>query len=256
MSRHRLRERSRSEAVKAAVVGVVVAGLVAAAGIYGYNKYSAEEQQVQAARQLASQEVELSPATPSGSPRETPIAESSSTTPATPKQESPRAVPAPTPVDVQPVLPVARFHWPAAQLSVEAVPMEWRADQTINPPLDANGFDPVAHWLKGSGEAGPAKSIILAAHTCTSPDRRVCNETTFPFIKLSFEGWAVGQPASLVDSAGQTINYTLVDRQVVDKAKAFEPANERCFLVVFSCNAVDPEGEITLVTFRRDGCGT
>ena len=133
--------------------------------------------------------------------------------------------------------------------------MAWQPGQVVDPALDANGFDSVAHLLEGSGKSEALQPLVLAAHTCTSTDKRLCNDATFPFMRLSYDGWAVGQPATVVDATGKTIDYTLVDRQVVDKSKAFSFANDRCLLVAFTCNLQNPEGEITLVTFKRNHCG-
>lgn len=245
--RHRARVRPQAWRIAA---GLAALALVCAAMIYSFNRHSAEQRQIQAAEQLATQQAESSVLpTVEPSPTATPTEAPSALEPAPPMAE-----PVSEPVDVAPVLPVTKFTWPAVGLSVDVVPMDWRADQTINPPLDANGFDPVAHWLKGSGESKAARPIILAAHTCIVGNE-LCNDVTFPFNKLSHDGWAVGQPASLVDATGQTINYTLVDRRIVDKAKAFEFANDRCLLAVFTCNLADPQGKITLVTYKRNGCG-
>ena len=238
------------------IAGLAALALVCAAVIYSFNRNSAEQRQIQAAEQLATQQAE--PPTPPAvtpSPTVTPRGQSSTSPPAPESVPPTTAGSALEPVDVSPALPITKFTWPAVGLSVDVVPMDWRADQTINPPLDANGFDPVAHWLKGSGESAAARPVILAAHTCIVGNE-LCNDVTFPFNKLSHDGWAVGQPASLVDATGQTINYTLVDRKLVDKSKAFSFANDRCLLVAFTCNRKNPDAEITLVTFRRAGCGT
>lgn len=243
--RHRASARPQTWTVVAVLAALA---LVCSAVIYSFNQQSVKQRQAQAAEQLATQ-----PPGVSESPMVTPLP---SATPGEAPSTSPAVQqPVAEPVDVAPVLPVAKFTWPAVGLSVDVVPMDWRADQTINPPLDANGFDPVAHWLKGSGESDTARPIILAAHTCVVGNE-LCNDVTFPFNKLSHDGWAVGQPASLVDAAGQTINYTLADRRIVDKAKAFEFANDRCLLAVFTCNLADPHGKITLVTYKRNGCKT
>lgn len=243
--RHRAKTRPQ---VWTVIAGVIALVLVCAAVVYSFNRHSVEQRQIQAAEQLVTQQAE-----PSTLPTVTPSPAATPTGVPSVSRAAPK--PASEPVDISPVLPVTKFTWPAVGLSVDVVPMDWRADQTINPPLDANGFDPVAHWLKGSGESKAARPIILAAHTCIVGNE-LCNDVTFPFNKLSHDGWAVGQPASLVDAIGQTINYTLADRRIVDKAKAFEFANDRCLLAVFTCNLADPHGKITLVTYKRNGCGT
>ena len=267
MSRHRAGKRS-SYTVVLIIVGVVLA---CAAFVYGQNRHSATEKQVNAAEQLAAEQAETPVPVVTASPSVNPVTETPSEAPVTevsaaeasaaPMQVPPRAEPVPVPAaNTEPVLPITKFHWPAAGLSVEVVPAKWQKGQVVDPPLDANGFDPVAHFLDGSGQSrggGDAvRPAMLAAHTCTSQDKRVCNEVTFPFIKLSYEGWALEQPASVVDATGRTVDYTLVSRKVVDKAKDFSFANDGCRLVVFTCNLKDPEGKITLVEFRRNGCGT
>jgi hypothetical protein len=232
-------------------VSIVVVG---SAGVYEYNTYTTEQQQLRAAEKLAANKTQAatSDAEPSlvASPEVVPSALS-----VVPELASPTKEVALPEADVQPVLPVTAFRWSAAGVAVDVVPMDWQVGQVVNPPLDANGFDPVAHWIKDSGASEAIRPIVLAAHTCTSQDRRLCNEVTFPFMRLSHEGWAAGQPASIVDATGRTINYTLVDRKVVDKSKAFSYANDRCLLVAFTCNLQNPDGEITLVTFRRTQCG-
>lgn len=249
--RHRARKARPSWRV--VVVAAVSIALVGGAGAYEYNKYSTGQQQLRAAEQLAAEKT--LPATPSAtpaptvSPRVTPSASPSVST------SAPKEVTAPPVADVQPVLPVTQFRWSAANMAVEVVPMEWQMGEKVDPPLDTNGFDPVAHWIKDSGVSERLRPIVLAAHTCSSQDRRVCNEVTFPFMQLSYEGWAVGQPASIVDATGKTIDYTLVNRELVDKSRAFTYPNDRCLLVAFTCNLQNPDGEITLVTFRRTGCG-
>lgn len=228
--------------------------LTGTAGVYEYNRYAAEQRQIQAAEQLiaeSSQRAELPEVSaPVAIPQPTPSASPATAEPAPPGGES-----APPVVDTAPTLPITQFDWPAVGLSIDVVPMAWQPGQVVNPGLDANGFDPVAHLLEGSGESEALQPLVLAAHTCTSTDKRLCNDATFPFMRLSYDGWAVGQPASAIDATGRAINYTLVDRKVVDKSKAFSFANDRCLLVAFTCNLQNPEGEITLVTFRRTGCG-
>lgn len=250
--RHRARKtRSNWRVVAVAVVGIA---LIGSAGVYEYNTYAAEQQQLRAAEQLATQKTHA--ATPEAEPSSVASPEvTPSVLPVVPEPASPTREATPPVADVQPVLPVTAFRWSAAGVAVDVIPMDWQAGQVVNPPLDANGFDPVAHWIKDSGASESLRPIVLAAHTCTSQDRRVCNEATFPFMRLSYDGWAVGQPASIVDATGKTIDYTLVDRKVVDKSKAFSYANDRCLLVAFTCNLQNPEGEITLVTFRRTQCG-
>lgn len=250
-----MRHRTRTRPQVWRVVAVLAAlALVCTAAAYSFAQYSAEQRHIQVAEQLAARQTEsAAPPTMTPSPTATP-AEEPSIAPTTPEPAPSTAKPAPEPVDVPPVLPITKFTWAAVGLSVDVVPMDWRADKAINPPLDANGFDPVAHWLKGSGESQATQPVILAAHTCIVGNE-LCNDVTFPFNKLSYDGWAVGQPASLVDATGRTIGYTLVERRIVDKAKAFEFANDRCLLAVFTCNLADPQGKITLVTYKRNGCG-
>lgn len=245
----RQRAATRSQVWK--VVAIVIAlVLVCVAVVYQLSKSSSEQRQAHVAEQLTVQPTSQ----PSLSPIPTPsLVPTPSASLATPETASPVAHPPEVLADTQPVLPVARFKWPAAGMDVSVVPMDWRADQWIDPPLDANGLDPVGHWLKGTGELDAYRPIVVAAHTCYV-GYAGCNDQAFPFNRLSFPGWKVGQPASIIDATGRQIDYTLVRRQLVDKSKAFEFANDKCLLVAFTCNIENPDGEITLVTFRRTGC--
>ncbi|WP_139346580.1 hypothetical protein [Sinomonas mesophila] len=184
-----------------------------------------------------------------------PPAEPAVTEPAPPAEPEP--APSSAPAEPQPVslprlsLPPTGFSWPAAGLSVGVVPMPWTPGETVNPDLDANGFDPVAHWLVGTGETEEHQPVVLAAHTCYGADP-LCNPATFPFNRLSFPGWEKGQSASISDANGQTIPCSLEDRRIVDKSTQFSFPNDPHHVVVFSCNLERPHDEITLVTFR---CG-
>ena len=148
-------------------------------------------------------------------------------------------------------LPPTRFSWPAAGLAVAVSRMAWTPGETVNPPLDANGFDPVAHWLAGTGEGPDRQPVVLTGHTCYG-EGPLCNPGTFPFNRLSFPGWAVGQPASITDAAGQAVPCVLEDRRLVDKSTQFAFPNDPHLVVAFSCNLARPNEQITLVTFR---CG-
>ncbi|WP_138443659.1 hypothetical protein [Sinomonas susongensis] len=150
-------------------------------------------------------------------------------------------------------LPPRHFAWPAAGLGVDVVPMQWSATQTVDPPLDANGFDPVGHWLTGTGESASVRPVVLAGHTCHQ-QVALCTDATFPFNRLSYAGWALGQPASLTEANGSIVNCALADRRIVDKSKAFSFANDPCEVVLFSCNYDNPDAQIVLLTFRCGQC--
>ncbi|KHL01220.1 hypothetical protein LK10_17525 [Sinomonas humi] len=131
--------------------------------------------------------------------------------------------------------------------------MQWSASQTVDPPLDANGFDPVGHWLVGTGESASVRPVVLAGHTCHQ-QVALCTDATFPFNRLSYPGWAVGQPASLTEANGSTVACALADRRIVDKSKAFSFSNDPCQVVLFSCNYDNPDAQIVLLTFRCGQC--
>lgn len=212
---------------------VVVFVLVPTAIFHQLTLDAREQQRAVAAQQLA----QSSP----------PVA-----TPAiTPRQPSPTAVATPTLPDIP--LPPTHFEWPAAGLSVDVVPMAWTPGQTVDPPLDVNNFDPVAHWLIGTGQSSALRPIVLAAHACHQLVP-LCNDSTFPFNRLSYDGWALGQPAGLTDASGGVVACALTDRRLVDKSKAFTFANDPCSVVVFSCNFENPDGQIVLLTFRCGQC--
>jgi hypothetical protein len=82
----------------------------------------------------------------------------------------------------------------------------------------------------------------------------LCTDATFPFNRLSYAGWAVGQPASLTGANGQVVACALESRKVVDKTKAFSFVNDPCLVVAFSCNYDNPDGQVVLVTFRCGQC--
>ena len=131
--------------------------------------------------------------------------------------------------------------------------MPWTASQTVDPPLDVNGFDPVGHWLVGTGESAAVRPVVLAGHTCHQ-QVALCTDATFPFNRLSYSGWAVGQPASLTEANGGVVDCALADRRIVDKSKAFSFANDPCQVVLFSCNYDNPDAQIVLLTFRCGQC--
>lgn len=136
---------------------------------------------------------------------------------------------------------------------MNVVPMDWTPGQIVDPPLDNNNFDPVAHWLKGTGQSAAVRPVVIAAHAC---HRLVplCNDSTFPFNRLSYGGWAVGQPATLIDAHGHVVTCALEDRRIEDKTKQFAFSNDPCLVVVFSCNFENPDGQIVLLTFRCGQC--
>ncbi|WP_171042303.1 hypothetical protein [Sinomonas gamaensis] len=159
------------------------------------------------------------------------------------------APPSPPPL----ALPPKAFAWPAAGLAVDVVPMAWTPGQTVDPPLDANNFDPVGHWLEGTGQSAALRPVVLAAHTC-HVQVPLCNDSTFPFNRLSYAGWSAGQPATLTDASGTAVPCTLEDRRITDKSKAFTFPNDPCLVVVFSCSVENPDADIVLLTFRCGQC--
>jgi hypothetical protein len=195
-----------------------------------------EQQRAAAAEQLAA-----NPPSPYAVPP--------ASTPAQPPAAPTATLPAPPPL----ALPPTAFAWPAAGLAVDVMPMDWTPGDTVDPPLDANNFDPVAHWLKGTGQSDALRPVVIAAHTCHL-QVPLCNSDTFPFNRLSYDGWAAGQPATLTDAHGQPIGCALEDRRIVDKSKAFSFPDDPCLVVVFSCSVENPDGEIVLLTFRCGQC--
>lgn len=159
------------------------------------------------------------------------------------------------------VYPIQGFSWPAAGIKVATVTMDhstWQqqaATTGISPPLDSNGFDRISHWLEGTGPTlgRPSRSVVIAAHTCSSPDASLCNDATFPFRRLSYDGWAVGQRAAIVDASGHSFDLALVRRQLVPKV-GFMLDDDPCEVQVFSCTEGDTHNTATLVTFRRTSC--
>jgi hypothetical protein len=218
------------------------AALAAFAGVHQLGDDARERLRAEAAQQLAASVPEPSQAqAPSQAP--------------TPSESASPAKASSTPVApaVQIALPPRSLSWPAAGLTASVVPMNWNADDPIDPPLDPQGFDPVGHWLTGTGPSGNVRPIVLAGHTCHQ-GVPLCNDATFPFNRLSYQQWAVGQPASVTDANGQVVNCSLVDRKVVDKSKAFSFGNNPCDIIAFSCNYDDPDGQVVLVTFRCGQC--
>lgn len=199
-----------------------------------------EQQRAAAAQQLAanppSSRAPSSPLPPTSAPAQS-LAAPTATQPAPPPM----------------ALPPTAFAWPEAGLAVDVVAMDWTPGDTVDPPLDANNFDPVAHWLKGTGESDALRPVVIAAHAC-HVQVPLCNSDTFPFNRLSYDGWAAGQPATLTDAHGQPIACALEDRRIVDKSKAFSFPNDPCLVVVFSCSVENPDGEIVLLTFRCGQC--
>lgn len=151
------------------------------------------------------------------------------------------------------VLPPTKFAWPAAGISVNVLPLAWSQGETVDPPLDANGFDPVAHWLAGTGTVAGIKPVVLAAHSCHE-GVPLCNDSTFPFNRLSYPGWTQGQTAIVTGANGLSVPCTLADRRLVDKSRAFSFANDPCTVVVFSCNFENPDSQVVLLTFRCGQC--
>ncbi|MDQ4503082.1 hypothetical protein [Sinomonas sp. ASV322] len=136
---------------------------------------------------------------------------------------------------------------------MDVVPMDWDPKEPVDPPLDSRHFDPVGHWLVDTGGNAGVRPAVIAGHTCHA-GVPLCNDETFPFNRLSFAGWAVGQAASVTDRQGRVTQCSLESRQVVDKSKAFTFGNQPCTVVAFSCNYLDPDGQIVLVTFRCGQC--
>lgn len=220
------------------------------AGLHLLGDDARQQLRAEAAQQLAAS-VPEPPLSSSGTA--TPTAVPGTATPPAPVRSA-------APVPSQPALQLAQialpprtFSWPAAGLTAAIVPMDWSAATPVDPPLDAQGFDPVGHWLVGTGQSSSVRPVVLAGHTCHQ-GVPLCTDATFPFNRLSYQGWAVGQPASLTDGKGQVVNCSLADRKVVDKSKAFSFENNPCDVVAFSCNYDDPDGQIVLVTFRCGQC--
>ncbi|WP_138442294.1 hypothetical protein [Sinomonas susongensis] len=245
------------------IILALAAGMALAGGGFQLDAEARQQSREAEAQQLAS--TASSPASP------TPAASASSAQPSalsaalggslsTPSAAaSPKGATAPgTPAAKAPAhtsltMPLTKFSWPAAGLSVNVVPLAWTPGETVDPPLDGNGFDPVAHWLEGTGGTGAIRPAVIAAHACHQ-SVPLCNDSTFPFNMLSYSGWAVGQQATVTDSRGMTAPCTLADRKLVDKSKAFSFANDPCDVVVFSCNFENPDGQVVLLTFRCGQC--
>lgn len=234
-------------------------------GYVGVNTWI-HQSRVDAAKQLsaspvATPTVTVATPTPSVSATVPPVTPSPTTTITTPAPTSVAPVPAPLPPAI--VYPIQGFSWQEAGVNVTVVPMDqmtWQQQASasgIDPPLDANGFDRVGHWLEGTGPGlnGPTHAIILAAHTCFSEDATLCNDTTFPFRRLSFGGWAAGQQAAITDAAGHSFDLTLVRRELVLKSGfRLDADQDACEVQVFSCTQGDAHTTATLVTFRRTQC--
>lgn len=235
---------------------VIVLVVVPAAAFHQFGVDAQEQQRYAAAQRLAASAQQSPPAAATSPTSSAPATSPASSAPALPSSTHPSSS-APsslqTPVRPAIALPPVRFAWPAAGLSVPIVPMTWTPGLTVDPPLDSNNFDPVAHWLQGTGQSATLRPIVLAAHACHQ-QVPLCNDDTFPFNRLSYAGWTVGQPATLTDAHGQTVTCALADRRIVDKSKAFTFANDPCSVVVFSCNFEDPDGQIVLLTFRCGQC--
>lgn len=227
---------------------VLSSALAVFAGLHLLGDDARQQLRAEAAQQLAAS-VPEPPLSSSG--MATPTAVPGTATPPAPSRS---AAPVPPPIQLANiVLPPRTFSWPAAGLTANVVPMDWSAAAPVDPPLDAQGFDPVGHWLVGTGQSSSVRPVVLAGHTCHQ-GVPLCTDATFPFNRLSYQGWAVGQPASLTDGKGQVVNCSLADRKVVDKSKAFSFENNPCDVVAFSCNYDDPDGQIVLVTFRCGQC--
>ena len=214
--------------------------------VYGVSDGVRGQQRIAAAQALAGASAQpTARATPTPAVPSTAAPSSATSTSTQPTSAAPPAPPI--------ALPPTAFSWPAAGLSVNVVPMAWTPGQTVDPPLDPNNFDPVAHWLQGSGQSAAIRPVVIAAHAC---HRLVplCNDSTFPFNRLSYDGWAVGQPAALTDAHGNVVTCALEDRRVEDKSKEFAFSNDPCLVVVFSCNFENPDGQIVLLTFRCGQC--
>ena len=226
--------------LRAIALGLAVI-LAVAALVYQSARDSEQRRRIDAANQLAASASVSAPAPPSS-------AAAASAPESPPSQSAPQK---PSRTDV--ALPPARFSWPAAGFAVNIVPMDWDPAVPVNPPLDSNGFDPVGHWLKGSGESDTVLPVVLAGHTCHQ-DVYLCNDQTFPFNRLSFDRWAVGQSATITDAKGSVIPCTLEERSLVDKSKQFSFKNDPCLVVLFTCNFERPDDQVTLVTFRCGQC--
>ena len=230
--------------VRALILACAV-GLLAVAGVHYANIAEVEGQRAEAARVLA----ESSPrAAPSAGTAATEAPPPDGANPASSAPHAPPAVALP-----RFPLPPTGFAWPAAGLSVGVVPMAWTVGERVDPPLDANGFDPVAHWLAGTGESPDLQPVVLAGHACRSADP-LCTPETFPFNLVSFPGWEKGQAASISDANGRGIPCILEERRTADKASQFSFPNDPCLVVVISCNYQRPDDEIILVTFRCGHC--
>ncbi|GAB3268737.1 hypothetical protein GCM10027449_02290 [Sinomonas notoginsengisoli] len=230
--------------LRATALGLAVI-LAVAAMVYQSARDSEQRRRIDAANELAaSASVAAVPAPPTtASPA--PSAKAPAPSP------SQAATQKPARTDV--ALPPASFSWPAAGLAVNIVPTDWDPAVPVNPPLDANGFDPVAHWLKGTGQSEDQLPVVLSAHTCHA-GVPLCTDSTFPFNRLSSDSWAVGQPASIRDARGTVLPCTLEERSLVDKSKQFSFPNDPCLVVLFTCNFERPDDAITLVTFRCGQC--
>ncbi len=246
------------------VAGLLIMIAVMVIGAFtAINALATNQAQHQAAEQLLSQAAPASPsasASPSATQSPSPAAAATASSPAAVHTTAPAPPPAIA-------YPITGFAWPAASMNVKVVTMAerlWVAQATsgVDPPLDKNGFDPVGHWLEGTGAGlnGPTPVTILAAHTCYSDDASLCNDGTFPFRQLSYGGWKVGQSATITDAHGQSIPLTLEKFQVIEKTDQLPivqdgpGVNAGCYVQVFSCNLSDPHGKITLVTFKRSQC--
>lgn len=232
-------------------------------GYVGVNSWI-HQSRIDAAQQLSSPAPTPTVATPSPSAPATVL-------PVTPTPSATTAASAPTSLSPMPpqltpalVYPIQGFSWQAAGVNVTVVPMNqmtWQQQASasgIDPPLDGNGFDRVGHWLEGTGPTlnGPTQAIVLAAHTCYSEDPTLCNDTTFPFRRLSFGGWAAGQHGAIVDAVGHSFDLTLVRRELVSKSGfRLDVDQDACEVQVFSCTEGDAHNTATLVTFRRTQCG-
>ncbi|MEA5456664.1 hypothetical protein SPF06_18225 [Sinomonas sp. JGH33] len=230
------------------------AALAATAVAHQLGLDAHEQLRAEVAQQLA-----VSVPEPSASPTSTPVpttASGPSASTAFGGRSSSTPEPSRTPTSsptLAAAMPPTKFSWPAAGLSVDVVPADWSAGQLVDPVLDANNFDPVAHWLKGTGQGGAVRPVVLAAHTCHA-GVRLCTDATFPFNRLSYPGWAIGQPASLADANGRVISCSLDSRKVVDKTQEFAFPNDPCLVVAFSCNYGNPDAQIVLLTFRCGQC--
>ncbi|WP_422936020.1 hypothetical protein [Sinomonas sp. P47F7] len=231
----------------------IATAIAATAGARQFQIDAHEQLRAGAAQQLATPASGPSQGTAPAAPAAGPTAASTRTAAAS-SAAAPTAVGSPA-VSHGPsiALPLTRFSWPAAGLTVSVVPTAWSKDQPVDPPLDANNFDPVAHWLAGTGESDEVRPIVLAAHSCHQAVA-LCNDATFPFNRLSFAGWEIGQAATATDALGKMVQCALASREVVDKSKAFSFANDPCLVVVFSCNYENPDGQIVLLTFRCGQC--